>query len=155
MAQVLSRQPEAKTGLFALPLCRPFFEGKIEISRTENGASFGLSSDTYLRMAQMSMTAAGMKIEPSVICRLPNGERGCKLVLYGSKHQFTLRVRVLWSCATIAIFAQPLDGLRCVVPVYEGEDCERSWSRGLRAMLEFERKDDGRRLAAGALQSQI
>jgi hypothetical protein len=114
------------------------FEGRVEITRTENGASFGLSPETYFRLASCAITAAGMKIEPALICRLPDGERGCKLVLFGRRHQFSVRVRVFRSCTTIAIFAQPLDGLRCVVPVYEGQDNDLHWSRGLRAMLEFE-----------------
>ena len=57
------------------------FEGKIEITRTENGASFGLDEETYFRMAQTAMTAGGMGIEPALICRLSgSGERGCRLV---------------------------------------------------------------------------
>ena len=47
-------------------------------------------------------------------------------------------MRVFRSCTTIAIVAEPLDGLRCVIPCYEDEDSERSWSRALRAMCEFE-----------------
>ena len=89
-------------------------------------------------MAQMSMTAAGIGIEPAVIYCLPVGERGCKLVLFGPTHAFTICVRVFRSCTTIAIVAEPLDGLRCVIPCYEDEDSERSWSRALRAMCEFE-----------------
>lgn len=90
-------------------------------------------------MARMSNDAASMGIHPSVICKLPGGERGCKLVLFASKYQFTVQVRVFRSCTTISIFAEPLDGpLHCRIPVFEDEDSERSWSRGLRAMLEFE-----------------
>ena len=93
------------------------FEGKVEISRTERGASFGLDEETYFRMAQMSMTASGRKIEPSVICRLPDNERGCKLVLFGRTHAFSVVVRVFRSGATIAVFAEPLDGpLHCRIP---------------------------------------
>ena len=90
-------------------------------------------------MARMSNDAASMGIHPSVICKLPGGERGCKLVLFASKYQFTVQVRVFRSCTTISTFAEPLDGpLHCRIPVFEDEDSERSWSRGLRAMLEFE-----------------
>ena len=70
---------------------------------------------------------------------LPGGERGCKVVLFGPRYAFTLFVRRFRSCTTISIFAEPLDGpLHCRISVLEDEDSERSWSRGLRAMLEFE-----------------
>ena len=59
------------------------------------------------------MTAAGMGIEPAMICKLRAGERGCKLVLWGATHQFTVRVRVTRSGATLDVFAEPLDGLTC------------------------------------------
>ena len=55
------------------------FEGRIEISNLERGSTFGLDEETYYRMARCAMNAAGMGIEPSVICSLPSGERGCKL----------------------------------------------------------------------------
>ena len=41
------------------------FEGKIEISSLERGATFGLDEETYFRMARCAMTAAGMRIEPA------------------------------------------------------------------------------------------
>ena len=111
------------------------FEGKIEISSLERGASFGLDEMTYFRMASCAMKASGMGIEPSMICGLPNGERGCRLVLFGHTHAFSVRVRVLRSCTTLAVFAQPLDGpLHCLIPLYEGQDCDAHWSRALRAM---------------------
>jgi hypothetical protein len=86
----------------------------------------------YFRMARTCNDAASMGIQPSVIRRLPNAERGCKLVLFGSKYQFTVRVRVSRSCATISIFAEPLDGhpLHCRIPVLEDEDSDRTWSSG-------------------------
>jgi hypothetical protein len=115
------------------------FDGAVELQRHERGATFGLSPMCYFRMARMSNDAASMGIHPSVICKLPGGERGCKLVLFGSKYQFTTQVRVSRSCTTIAIVAESLDGpLHCRIPVFEDEDSERSWSRGLRSMLEFE-----------------
>ena len=72
-------------------------------------------------MASFAMTASGMKIEPSVICRLPNEERGCKLILFGKTHAFSVVVRVFRSGATIAVTCQPLDGLHCTIPLYEGQ----------------------------------
>jgi hypothetical protein len=117
------------------------FDGAIELQQHERGASFGLSPLCYFRMARMANDAAAMGIEPALICRLPNDERGVKVVLFGSKYQFTLCVRACRSCTTLAIVAEPLDGhhpLHCRIPVFEGEDSDRSWSRGLRAMLEFE-----------------
>ena len=116
------------------------FDGAIELQQHERGASFGLDPMCYFRMARMSNDAASMGIQPSVICRLPNNERGCKLILYGSKYEFTLQVRVYRSCCEISCVASPLDGspLHCRIPVFEGSDCDADWSRGLRAMLEFE-----------------
>jgi len=114
------------------------FEGKLEITRTENGASFGLDEESYFRMARCAMDAAGMGIEPSVICRLPDDERGCKLVLFGRTHMFALRVRVSRSDTTIALVAEPLDGLHCQIPLFEGQDCDVHWSRALRAMCAVE-----------------
>ena len=115
------------------------FEGRVEISSLENGASFGLDEETYFRMASFAMTASGMGIEPSMICRLPNDERGCKLVLFGRTHAFSIRVRVSRSGATIALVAEPLDGLHCQIPLYESEgDCDVYWSRALRAMCAVE-----------------
>jgi hypothetical protein len=115
------------------------FEGKIEITRAENGGSFGLDEESYFRLARCAMDASGMGIEPSVICRLPNDERGCKLVLFGRTHQFTLYVRVFRSGATIALVAEPLDGpLHCRIPLYEGQDNDVHWSRALRAMCAVE-----------------
>ena len=70
------------------------FDGRVEISSLERGASFGLDEESYFRMASCAMSAAGMHIEPAMICRLPEGERGCKLVLFGRTHQFSVRVRV-------------------------------------------------------------
>lgn len=113
------------------------FEGRVEITRTENGASFSLSPETYLRMATMSMDAAGMRIEPSMICRLTSGERGCRLVLFGRTHQFDVVVRVFRSSTTLAVTCQPLDGLHCMIPLYEGQDNDCHW-RALRSMLAVE-----------------
>ena len=42
------------------------------------------------------------------------------------------------SAATIVVSAQPLDGLRCKIPVCSGDDSERSWSRAMRGVLELE-----------------
>jgi hypothetical protein len=115
------------------------FEGQLEITRTERGASLGLDEESYFRLAQMSMNAAGMGIEPSVICRLANDERGCRLVLFGRTHAFSVVVRVFRSCVTIALDAEPLDGpLHCRIPVYEGQDKDVHWSRCLRCMCEVE-----------------
>jgi hypothetical protein len=105
------------------------FEGKVEISSLERGSSFGLDESTYYRMAQMSMTAAGMRIEPAMICCLPGSERGCKLVLFGKTHAFSVRVRVSRSGAMIDVSAEPLDGpLHCIVSLYSGSDCDAHWS---------------------------
>jgi hypothetical protein len=114
------------------------FEGKLEITRTENGASFGLDESIYFRMARCAMDAAGMGVEPSVICKLPGDERGCRLLLYGRSHAFTLSVRVFRSSTTLAVTCQPLDGLHCQIPLYEGQDCDSHWSRALRAMCAVE-----------------
>ena len=114
------------------------FDGRVEISSLERGASFGLDEESYFRMASCAMSAAGMHIEPAMICRLPEGERGCKLVLFGRTHQFSVRVRVFRSCTTIAVFAEPLDGLHCEIPLYEGQDNDVHWSRALRSMLAVE-----------------
>ena len=109
------------------------FEGQVEISSLERGSSFGLSEETYFRLASFAMTASGLRIEPSVICRLRAGERGCKLVLFGRSHQFTVRVRAPRSgAAMIDVFAEPLDRLRCEIPLYSGEDNDAHWSRALR-----------------------
>jgi hypothetical protein len=80
----------------------------------------------------------GVGIEPCTICKLPNNQRGCKLVLFGKTHAFILIVRVLRSYATIAVFAEPLDGLHCLIPLYEGQDCDVHWSRALRWMCAVE-----------------
>ena len=117
------------------------FDGAIELQRHERGLSFGLDPMTYFRLARCCNDAASMGIEPAVICRLPFfGERGCKVVLFGSRYQFTLCVRAFGSCTMISIVAEPLDGrpLHCRIPVFENADSDRSWSRALRAMLEFE-----------------
>ena len=34
----------------------------------------------------MAMNAAGMGVEPAMLCCLPEGERGCKLILFGRTH---------------------------------------------------------------------
>jgi hypothetical protein len=73
-----------------------------------------------------------------MICCLPGDERGCKLILFGKTHQFSVVVRVFRSGATIAVFAEPLDGLHCWIPLYEGQDCDSHWSRALRAMCAVE-----------------
>jgi hypothetical protein len=108
------------------------FEGRLEISRTENGASFGLDEESYFRMATCAMNASGMGIEPSVICRLPDSERGCKLVSFGRTHAFSVVARVFRSRTTIALVAEPLDGLHCTIPLREGQDCDVHLSRALR-----------------------
>ena len=114
------------------------FEGRLEITRTENGSSFGLDELSYYRLARCAMDAAAMGIEPAMICCLPAGERGCKLVLFGRTHAFSLRVRVFRSGAMIAVFAEPLDGLHCQIPLYEGQDYDAHWSRALRSMCAVE-----------------
>jgi hypothetical protein len=109
------------------------FEGRIEITRTGRGASFGLDEESYFRLASCAMTAAGMGIEPAMICCLPGGERGCRLTLFGKTHSFDLVVRVFRSGAMIAVSAQPLDDrLHCIVSLYEGQDCDAHWSRASR-----------------------
>ena len=115
------------------------FDGHLEISALERGATFGLDETTYYRMASCAMTAAGMRIEPAMIRTLPDGERGCKLILFGKTHAFSVVVRVSRSCTMITVFAEPLDGLRCQIPLYEGQDCDVHWSRALRSMCEVER----------------
>ena len=114
------------------------FDGAVELRRHERGASFGLDPMTYFRLARCCNDAGAMGIEPAVICCLLGGERGCRLVLFGRTHQFTLRVRVCRSCTTIALAAEPLDRLRCWIPLYEGEDNDCHWSRALRSMLAVE-----------------
>ena len=114
------------------------FEGQVEISSLERGATFGLDEETCFRMASCAITAGGVGIEPCTICKLPNDARGCKLVLFGKTHAFILVVRVLRSYATIAVFAEPLDGLHCLIPLYEGQDCDAHWSRALRSMCAVE-----------------
>jgi hypothetical protein len=114
------------------------FQGQIEISALQRGASFGLDEESYFRLANFALTAGGMGIDPAVICTLPDNERGCPLTLFGKTHSFDLVVRVLRSTVTIAVFAEPLDGLRCVIPLYEGQDCDAHWSRALRSMLAVE-----------------
>lgn len=86
----------------------------------------------YLRMARTSNDVASMGIQPSVICRLPGGERGCRLILFGRAYQFSVRVRALRSDVTIDVSADPLDGpLHCIVPLCSGSDCDAHWSRAL------------------------
>jgi hypothetical protein len=102
------------------------FEGRLEISRTENGASFGLDEESYFRMATCAMNASGMGIEPSVICRLPDSERGCKLVSFGRTHAFSVVARVFRSRTTIALVAEPLDGLHCTIPSLRRTGLRRS-----------------------------
>jgi hypothetical protein len=116
------------------------FDGAIELQRHERGRSFGLDPMTYFRLARCCNEARGVGIEPCVISRLPSGQCGCRVVLYGSRYAFTLCLRVFRSYTTIAILAEPLDAhsSHCT-PVFEGEDDgDRSWSRALRALLEFE-----------------
>lgn len=114
------------------------FEGAIEVSSLERGSTFGLSEETYFRLATFAITASGLRIEPAVICTLPSGERGCKLVLFGKTHAFNVRVRVFRSSTMIDVFAEPLDGLRCEIPLYSGEDLDCHWSRALRSMCAVE-----------------
>ena len=114
------------------------FEGQVEISSLERGSTFGLSEETYFRLASCAITASGLRIEPSVICTLPSGERGCKLVLFGRTHAFSVRVRVFRSSTMIDVFAKPLDGLRCEISLCSGEDCDVHWSRALRSLCAVE-----------------
>ena len=114
------------------------FDGAIELQRHERGESFGLDPMCYFRMARMSNDANSMGIHPSMICKLPGGERGCRLTLFGKTHSFDLIVRVFRSWTTLALFAEPLDGLRCEIPLYEGQDCDAHWSCALRSMLATE-----------------
>ena len=115
------------------------FEGAVEISNLERGSSFGLSEQSYFRLASFSMTAAGVGFQPALICKLPGAERGCRVILFGSKHQFDVVVRALRSGVTIDVSAQPLDGpLHCVIPVYSGLDNDVHYSRALRHMCELE-----------------
>ena len=115
------------------------FEGQIEISSLERGATFGIDEETYFRMASCAITAGGVGIEPCTICKLPDDQRGCELVLFGEKR--TLSFWLCASCASrapIAVFAEPLDGLTCWIPLYEGQDCDVHWSRALRSMCAVE-----------------
>jgi hypothetical protein len=114
------------------------FEGQIEISSLERGATFGLDESTYYRMASCALNAGGMGIKPAMICKLPGGERGCKLLLFGKTHAFSVRVRVSRSGTMIDTFAEPLDTPLDAIPLYSGEDCDSHWSRALRSMLAVE-----------------
>jgi hypothetical protein len=114
------------------------FEGQIEISNLERGGSLGIDEETYFRMAQMAMTASGLGIEPAVICKLPDGQCGCKLILFGRTHAFSVVVRVLRSSTTLGVSCEPLDGLHCTIPLYEDEDNDANWSRALRSMCAVE-----------------
>jgi hypothetical protein len=69
------------------------FEGRVEISALENGQSFSLGEQSYFRLANFAMTASGVGIQPALICRLSNAQRGCRLVLFGNTHQFDVVVR--------------------------------------------------------------
>jgi hypothetical protein len=86
------------------------------------------------------MNAGAMGIEPSVIAKLPGkGERGVRVTLYGPKHLFELAVRVRASEVVMHITCQPLsEKLHCIIPLYEGCDCDAHWSRALRAMAAVE-----------------
>ena len=81
-----------------------------------------------------------MGIQPALICKLPGVERGCRLILFGSKYQFDVVVRALrLSRALIDVRAQPLDGpLHDVVALFSGVDSDVDWSRALRHMCELE-----------------
>jgi hypothetical protein len=116
------------------------FEGQVEISSLERGATFSLDEQSYFRLASFAMTAAGVGIQPSLICKLPGVERGCRLILFGSKYQFDVVVRALrLSRALIDVRAQPLDGsLHDVVALFSGADSDVDWSRALRHMCELE-----------------
>ena len=116
------------------------FEGQIEVTSLERGASFALDEEAYFRLASFAMTAAGVGIQPCTICRLTGGERGCKLTMFARSHQFDVVVRALRCGVTICVTAWPLDSssLHCLVPVYAGWDCDAHWSRALRAMCEVE-----------------
>jgi hypothetical protein len=116
------------------------FEGKVEILNTERGQSFGLDEMTYFRLAKTCMNANAMGIEPSTIAKLPGeGERGCRVWLFGKRHLFELVVRVRKSETVIHVSCQPLsEKLHCIIPLYEGCDCDAHWSHALRSMAAVE-----------------
>ena len=47
------------------------FEGQVEVSSLERGATFGLDEETYFRMATLAITAGGLHIEPCTDLQAP------------------------------------------------------------------------------------
>ena len=116
------------------------FCGATELQQHERGQSFGLDAMTYFRLARCCNEARGVGVEPCVICRLRGiGERGVKVVLFGRQHAYELCVRVLRSCVTITVVAEPLDRLHARIALFETDcDDDRGWSRVLRSMTTAE-----------------
>ena len=75
-----------------------------------------------------------------MIRSFPTGERGCKVVLFGRQHAYHLSVRVLRSCVTITVVAEPLDRpCSCWIPLFETDrDDDRGWSGVLRSIATAE-----------------
>jgi len=116
------------------------FEGKVELLRSERGDSFGILHSTYFRMANMSMDASSMGIEPTTIRKLAGfNERGCRLDLYGPTHGFSVTVRARYGGTNIIVTAQPLDAPADVISLYEAEDSDRTWSKVLRLICAVEK----------------
>ena len=103
---------------------------------------------TYFRLACCCNDLSAMGVEPCVICRLPGqGERGCKVVLFGRKHAYNLSVRLLRSCVTITVVAENLDHSCVPIPLFETDrDDDRLEQR---AALDNRRR--GRRLCRSLL----
>jgi hypothetical protein len=73
-----------------------------------------------------------------VLAKLPAGQPGCILTLFGSKHMFEIAVRVRRNDTAIDAVAHRLGGLQAIIPLCSDYDTDAGWSRILRSICAAE-----------------
>jgi len=97
---------------------------EVIVDRGECGRSFGLSKETYCRLARCALNCCQIGVEPSELYRLGEGEPGVRCILYGKHYAYAVVVRA----GQISLSALLLDGTpESESLLFLGSDLEEDW----------------------------
>ena len=96
-------------------------------------------ADGYFRLASFVADAQAIGLGPATIFRGNAGKGQVTLDLHATKHLFHIFFSSSSSGQRIEVTAEPMDeNLHGLIPVYEGFEGPRGWSKTLREIARFE-----------------
>ncbi len=110
-----------------------------DLERLERGGNFAMSPNQYFLLARCCLNAKVFGAYPVCIRPLPD-RNGAEVDLFALGNQFQIQMRTDVDPSKITLSVIPIDSRKEVfTPIFEGFECEQTWSWLLRKIAEWER----------------